>query len=138
MAVTSYKLPVIFPNFVLQTNGYGCGLYAAANVTALAYERDTTTQVYTPRMIRNQLNKCFENKHIERYPVANIKAKRKKQKKDFDAPLYCVCNMHDTRILYIYSESESIAMHVAGNTILSVLDSKHPAITSNTEFVCPK
>ena len=63
-------------------------LYAAANAIALAYGRDPTTQVYIPRMMRSHLYKCFENKHIEPFPVANTKAKRKKQKKVFDVPIH--------------------------------------------------
>ena len=97
VAVTSDRLQVIFPNVALQTNGYDCGLYAVANATALAYGRDPTTHVYIPRMMRSHLYKCFENKHIEPFPMANTKAKQKKQKKVFDVPLYCVCNMPDTR-----------------------------------------
>ena len=114
------EIGITFPNVALQTNGYDCGLYAVANATALAYGRDPTTQVYIPRMMRSHLYKCFENKHIEPFPVANTKAKRKSKRKC----LMCLCIVF--AICLTPEHCTFIVIHVAGNTTLNVLVSKHP------------
>ena len=53
--VNSNILKVKFPNVAMQTNGNDCGLYAIANATALAFGKDTSTQVYIPRLMREHL-----------------------------------------------------------------------------------
>ena len=125
-----------FQMLFCKNNWYDYGLYAVANATSLAYGRDPTTQVYIPKMMKSHSYNGFENQHIESFPAVNTKAKRKtskKQTKVFGVPLHwqSICNMADTRPLYIYCDTCSWEYHprcVGFET----------SITSSKELVCPK
>ena len=103
VSTNANNLQVLFPNIALQTNGYDCGLYAIANATAFAYGMDPGTQVYIPKLMREHLFKCLEQKHLEPFPITNIKNRRKTLKNAVDVPLYCLCHMPDTRTIWAAS-----------------------------------
>ena len=103
-------IKVKMSNVYLQINGYDCGLYAIANATALAYGRDPSTQSYVPRMMRQHLIGCFENRNIKPFPTATGK-RRKSIKKVIDLPVYCICKMPDTHTVYVYCDNCSNEYH---------------------------
>ena len=96
-----------------------CGLYAIANATALTYGIDPCTQVNIPRMMREHLFKCLEQKHLEPFPITNnSKRKRKTMRNTIDVPMYCVTCLIQGQCIYT-------AMYVLVNTIFSVLTLTH-------------
>ena len=108
----SNKLKVNFPKVAMQVNGNDCGLYAIANATALAFGRDPSTQVYIPRLMREHLIKCLENRHLESFSVTKgSKSRRKIIKTVLEIPLYCTCKMPDTRTLYAICDVCSMEYH---------------------------
>ena len=108
----SNKLKVKFPKVAMQVNGNDCGLYAIANATALAFGRDPSTQVYIPRLMREHLIKCLENRHLEPFSVTKgSKSRRKITKTVLEIPLYCTCKMPDTRTLYVICDLCSMEYH---------------------------
>ena len=73
---------------------------AIANATALAFGRDPSTQVHSPRLMREHLIKCLENRHLEPFSVTKgSKSRRKTIKTVLEVPLNCTCKMSDTRTL---------------------------------------
>ena len=103
-------IKVKMSNVYLQINGYDCGLYAIDNATSLAYGRDPSTQSYVPRMMRQHLIGCFENRNIKPFPTATGK-RRKSIKKVIDLPVYCICKMPDTHTVYVYCDNCSNEYH---------------------------
>ena len=110
--VNSNILKVKFPKVAMQTNGNDCGLYAIANATALAFGKDPSTQVYIPRLMREHLIKCLENRHLEPFSITKGSSSRRKViKRVFEVPVYCTCKMPDTRTLYVICDVCNMEYH---------------------------
>ena len=133
VSTSADNLRVLFPNVSLQTNGYDCGLYAIAKANAFsAYGIDPCAQVYIPRMMREHLFKCLEQKHLEPFPIIqNSKKKRKTIRNTIDVSLYCLCHMPDTRTIYIYCDACAGEYHPQCVGIDTY-------VTDSTEFTCLK
>ena len=48
-----------------------CGLYAIANATSIAYERDPSQLVYCEKEMRQHLVNCFSQNDLEPFPLIN-------------------------------------------------------------------
>lgn len=86
-----------------QDNSYDCGVYAIANMVAIAYRRDPTKQRFDKRNMRNHLLNCLERRHFEPFPTSGSRnVKRTESVKDVhEIPVYCTCKMPDTHTLYV-------------------------------------
>ena len=71
--VKIFMLNVKFPKVAMQTQGNGCGLYAIAYATALAFGIDPLTQVYIPRLMRSTSSPVVKNNYMEGSGSATIK-----------------------------------------------------------------
>ena len=100
VSITCNELWVIFPNVALQTNEYNCGLYAIANATALAHGIDPKTQIFIPRLMREHLYKCIEEKHLGPFPVTISQSRRNPIKKDVELPLSHAWHADNVYILW--------------------------------------
>ena len=108
--VNSNMLKVKFLKVAMQTNGNDCDLYAIAN--ALAFGRDPSTQVYIPRLMREHLIKCLENRHFEHFSITKgSKSRGRVIKTVLEVPVYCTCKRPDARTLYVICDLCSMEYH---------------------------
>ena len=127
---SSNSLKIQFSNVAMQTNSNDCGLYAIANATALAYGKDPTTQIYIPKLMRQHLFTCLENKHLTPFPTTNSKRRRQPVKAEKDVPLYCVCKMPDTNTVYVFCD-------ICGHEFHPECVKITREVTDSMEFTCP-
>lgn len=122
-----------FVNIAMQNGSTECGLYAIANMTALAFGQDPALLVFNQNSLRTHLGECFEAGYIQPFPAVKKRRIKKRIKKEKMISIYCDCRLPKDEDLPMVQCDTSKGWYHFKCTDLSVID-----IPEETNWHCKK